>query len=346
MPPARTEEAVDASASGTGTGSPGSSGMGDGAGTGTGTGADARTRLLVVQALSVQPLAAVLEESGYELLRAADAIAAVDGLGARPSLVIMDMTLPDLPGDGPLELLRRLAAGPAPVLTLSRPQDPPRIGALLAAGAAECLIKPVRMSELLMRIERLLRPARGTGTAAPRRPTASMTVRERDGHCAWQTPQARALMGAYFPPPWSDHARLPPEVLAWLHREALRRRAGAPPSSLTVAPPSGAPRQRLSFALMAADPEVIGDGHWLLVLREADEAASIATLAKALDLPQADAELLFGLLGRPRPEQQAEALGLSEAAYGTRVDALCRRLAVSDLMQALERARQVLDRPA
>ena len=73
MPPARTEEAVDASASGTGTGSPGPSGMGDG----TGTGTDARIRLLVVQALSVQPLAAVLEESGYELLRAADAIAAV-----------------------------------------------------------------------------------------------------------------------------------------------------------------------------------------------------------------------------------------------------------------------------
>ena len=52
MPPARTEEAVDASASGTGTGSPGSSGMGDG--TGAGTGADARIRLLVVQALSAR----------------------------------------------------------------------------------------------------------------------------------------------------------------------------------------------------------------------------------------------------------------------------------------------------
>ncbi|WP_158238756.1 response regulator [Roseateles chitinivorans] len=107
-------------------------------------GADARTRVLVVQALSVQPLAAVLEESGYELLRAADAIAAIDGLAARPSLVVMDMTLPDLPGDAPLALLRRLAAGPAPVLTLSRPQDPPRIAALLAAGAAECLIHPLR----------------------------------------------------------------------------------------------------------------------------------------------------------------------------------------------------------
>lgn len=302
----------------------------------------APARLLVVQSLAVQPLAAVLEESGYELLRAADAIAAMEGLGAGPALVIMDMELPELPGDGPLELLRRLGGGGVPVLTLSRPRDPLRLGALLAAGAAECLVKPVRLSELLARVERLLHPAPAAGPAAPRRPTASMTVRERDGHCAWQTPQARALMAAYFPPPWSEHARLPPEVLAWLHREALRRRAGAPPSSLTIAPPSGAPRQRLSFTLMMADAAVIGDGHWLLVLHEADEAASLATLAKALDLPLSDAELLFGLLGEPAPDQQARALGLGDAAYRVRLEELCRRLGVPDVGHALARARSAL----
>ncbi|RZI56245.1 MAG: response regulator transcription factor, partial [Rubrivivax sp.] len=228
--------------------------------------AAARPRLLVVQALSVQPLAAVLEDSGYELLRAADALAAVEGLGLGPALVVMDMELPELPGDGTLELLRRLAAGGLPVLTLSRPRDPVRLDALLSAGAAECLVKPVRMSDLLARIERRLRPAPAAGPATPTRPTASMAVRERDGHCAWQTPQARELMAAYFPPPWSEHARLPPEVLAWLHREALRRRAGAPPSSLTVAPPGGTPRPHLSFTLLAEDAAVIGEGHWLLSL--------------------------------------------------------------------------------
>ncbi len=233
--------------------------------------AGARTRLLVVQALSVQPLAAVLEESGYELLRAADPLAAIDGINAGPALVIMDMDLPELPGDGPLELLRRLAGSHAPVLTLSRPRDAVRQGMLVAAGARECLFKPVRMSDLLARIERLTRPAQPVRAAEPRQPTASIAVRERDGHCVWQTPQARALMAAYFPPPWSEHARLPPEVLAWLHREALRLRAGAQPSSLTVAPMSGSPRHRLSFTLVAADPEVVGDGHWMLMLLEGPE---------------------------------------------------------------------------
>ncbi|WP_431263407.1 response regulator [Roseateles chitinivorans] len=225
-----------------------------------------RPRLLVVQALAVQPLAAVLEESGYDLLRAADALAAIDGLGAGPALVIMDMELPELPGDGPLTLLRRLAGSGVPVLTLSRPRGPQPVEALHEAGASECLVKPVRMSELLLRIEGLMSPAPVIAPVEPRRPTARMAVRERDGQCTWQTPQARALMAAHFPPPWADHARLPPEVLAWLHREALRRRAGAPPSSLTVAPRAGEGRHRLSFTLTAGDDEVVGEGHWLLVL--------------------------------------------------------------------------------
>lgn len=225
-----------------------------------------RPRLLVVQALAVQPLAAVLEESGYDLLRAADALAAIDGLAAGPALVIMDMELPELPGDGPMALLRRLVAGGVPVLTLSRPRGPHGVEALREAGAGECLLKPVRMSDLLQRIEGLMTPPPTAEPVEPRRPTARMAVRERDGQCTWQTPQARALMASYFPPPWAEHARLPPEVLAWLHREALRRRAGAPPSSLTVAPRTGETRERLSFTLTTGDDEVVGEGHWLLVL--------------------------------------------------------------------------------
>jgi CheY-like chemotaxis protein len=304
--------------------------------------AGAPVRLLVVQALAVQPLAAVLEESGYELLRAADALAASDGLKAGPALIVMDMELPELPGDGPLALLRRLAGGGVPVLTLSRSRDAGRMSALRAAGASDCLAKPVRMSDLLQRIERLLQPVQTAGPVAPRRPVASMTVRQRDGHCAWQTPQARALMAAYFPPPWADHARLPPEVMAWLHREALRRRAQAPPVTLTVAPPSGGPRQRLSFTLMAAEAAVIGDDHWLLVLHEADEAASIARLARMLDLSAADAELLFGLLDDLSPAEQARALGLDDSAVRTRIEAIRERLSAVDATEVLARARRAL----
>jgi len=304
----------------------------------------AAARVLIVQALSVQPLAEVLEESGYQLIRAGDAAAALDGLAAEPGLILMDMELPDLPGDAPLELLRRLAASGIPVMTLSRRQDAQRTATLLGAGASDCLIKPVRLSELLARVERRLHQAVALPAAEPQRPVASMTVRERDGHCSWQSPQARALMSQYFPAPWAEHARLPPEVLAWLHREALRRRAGAVPAGLTVAPRAGQARQRLSFNLMPADAEVIGEGHWLLVLHEAAEAALVARLSKALELPVADAELLYWTLGHPLPREQVHELGLSDTAYHARMRAVCERLGLLDAAQAVARARDVLAR--
>lgn len=305
----------------------------------------AAQRLLIVQALSVQPLAEVLEESGYELTRAGDAAAAQAALAdvtARPRLILMDMELPDLAWPASVSLLHELAASGIPVITLSRRQDAQRGAALRDAGATDCLLKPVRLSELLALIERRIDPASRTPVAEPQRPVASMTVRERDGHCSWQSPQARLLMSQYFPAPWADHARLPPEVLAWLHREALRQRAGATPSGLTVAPRAGQLRQRLSFNLMPADPEVIGAGHWLLVLHEGDEAAQVSRLAKSLDLPLADAELLYWTLGQPLPRQQVHELGLSEDAYETRMRTLCGRLGVVDAAQAVARARHAL----
>ncbi len=305
----------------------------------------AAQRLLIVQALSVQPLAEVLEESGYELTRAGDvpsAQAALADLTALPRLILMDMELPDLAWPDCVSLLRELAASGVPVITLSRRQDAQRGAALRDAGATDCLLKPVRLSELLALIERRIHPVNRAPVAEPQRPVASMTVRERDGHCSWQTPQARLLMSQYFPAPWADHARLPPEVLAWLHREALRRRAGAAPSGLTVAPRAGQLRQRLSFNLMPADPEVIGAGHWLLVLHEGDEAALVSRLAKSLDLPLSDAELLYWTLGQPLPRQQVHELGLSEQAYDGRMRTLCERLGVQDAAQAVARARHAL----
>jgi hypothetical protein len=93
---------------------------------------------------------------------------------------------------------------------------------------------------------------------------------------------------------------------------------------------------------MPADPEVIGAGHWLLVLHEGDEAALVSRLAKSLALPLADAELLYWTLGQALPRQQVHELGLSEDAYDLRMRTLCDRLGVVDAAQAVARARHAL----
>ncbi|HEX2187664.1 MAG TPA: PAS domain S-box protein [Longimicrobiaceae bacterium] len=74
-----------------------------------------------------------------------------------PDLVLLDLHLPDLPGD---EVLRRLRADPrtarTPVLVISADATPGGVERLLAAGADEYLTKPLDLDAFLAAVDRLL----------------------------------------------------------------------------------------------------------------------------------------------------------------------------------------------
>jgi len=74
-----------------------------------------------------------------------------------PDLVLLDLHLPDMPGE---EVMRRLHADPAtqhiPVVILSADATPRRIDRLLAHGAADYLTKPIGVRDLLALIDRFL----------------------------------------------------------------------------------------------------------------------------------------------------------------------------------------------
>ena len=118
---------------------------------------------------------------------------------------------------------------------------------------------------------------------------ACLTVAEADGRCLWRTALARGLMAEYFVGGHFERGYLPPELLLWLHREALRRRVGAQAVDLTVLaqkpsrfnPTLAAARDplgtlgtlgtrgtRLSFSLHAADADALGEGQWLIVMSQ------------------------------------------------------------------------------
>jgi signal transduction histidine kinase len=75
----------------------------------------------------------------------------------RPDLVLLDTHLPDIEGD---EVLRRLRAEDitrdVPVVIISADAAPGQVGAMLAAGAARYLTKPVRVAALLRVLDDLL----------------------------------------------------------------------------------------------------------------------------------------------------------------------------------------------
>jgi CheY-like chemotaxis protein len=74
-----------------------------------------------------------------------------------PDLILLDLNLPDIPGE---ELLHRLKADPAtsatPVIVISADATPQRIGALLAAGASSYLTKPISVRDFLHTIDAAL----------------------------------------------------------------------------------------------------------------------------------------------------------------------------------------------
>lgn len=82
------------------------------------------------------------------------------------SLILLSATLPDLPGPALIRRLRDLPGGAAvPVVAICPEEEADVRQACLAAGAAECLSRPLEIERLLRLIERLLRSA-GEGPTA------------------------------------------------------------------------------------------------------------------------------------------------------------------------------------
>jgi len=127
----------------------------------------AETILLVDDdAMLLETLAFNLRNSGYEVLTAADGVAALEIAQERqPDLIILDLMLPELDGLVVCRSLRRSSDVPILMLTARTAELDKIVG--LESGADDYLTKPFSLGELLARIRALLR------RAAPR-PSASV----------------------------------------------------------------------------------------------------------------------------------------------------------------------------
>ncbi|MBB4845181.1 DNA-binding response OmpR family regulator/DNA-binding CsgD family transcriptional regulator [Paucibacter oligotrophus] len=323
-----------------------------------------------------QPLAAgpqprhllqeVLEESGFDvqvLWLDASAPAGLSGLKRwdaplRPEALLIEVAGEQEAQAYALVQQLKVAFGSTPLAMVGGAGGAVQMAAALAAGVVDYLARPLRPREVLACLARLIQGARAQGLGAPQPQAsakqvldafgnASLVVQERDGRCVWHSSLARELMQQYFSGGHFERGRLPPELLLWLHREALRRRAGADSKSITVLPQAHAgatPKapavlalgpKRLSFALHAMDADSVGEGCWLIVLRESDDAALLHGLIHAFGLVAREAELLYWAAKGKDARELAAVLGGSAAEVQAGLQAMLIKLGVSTLDAAL-----------
>jgi CheY-like chemotaxis protein len=85
-----------------------------------------------------------------------------------PDWILLDLHLPDLPGE---EVLRRLLADPRtkhiPVTVVSADATPGQISRLIAGGANDYLTKPIDVRKLLRLLEKTMQQGESAGAETP-----------------------------------------------------------------------------------------------------------------------------------------------------------------------------------
>ncbi len=157
----------------------------------------ARLRVLVAafRPADVGSIAAALGEAGHEVVTAYRAENAIQRLvDERPDVVVVD---PNLPGDPPARLVARMKGRlDAPILVLGGAEDEELVVTLLDAGADDVIARPIRLMELVARVNAAVRRRPRIPTEPP--PTLDGLVVDIGRHSASVAGRPLALTPTEF----------------------------------------------------------------------------------------------------------------------------------------------------
>jgi DNA-binding response OmpR family regulator len=113
--------------------------------------------LIVEDELDIaEPMRAGLSDDGFQVQIATTGLEAMRYMVGHWDLVILDLMLPDLPGEAILNNLRQLPNYPAILILTARGSIQDKLS-LFRQGCDDYLVKPVIYDELLVRVKALLR---------------------------------------------------------------------------------------------------------------------------------------------------------------------------------------------
>ena len=281
-----------------------------------------------------------LDESGYTVLVATHGEAALQRAAqAQPDIVLLDAVMPGMDG---FEVARRLKADAAtaaiPIIFMTGLTETEHVLAAFAAGGIDYVAKPIRPREVLARLAAHVNNARQTHQARSALDAfghATLVVRAGDGRLVWQTALARQILQQWFggDSPWT-----PPPLLDWV-RQQVAAGAAAGVGSQAGSLVQGA--RRLHFTLH----ESTGEDEWLIVLREANDAAMLEGMMLAFKLTAREAEVLYWVVKGKTNRDVGDILGASAATVKKHLERVYEKLGVETRTAAaslaIERVRQL-----
>jgi DNA-binding response OmpR family regulator/DNA-binding CsgD family transcriptional regulator len=276
-------------------------------------------------------LTIALDQAGLVALVALDAYMALEQLKLiQPSVILLDLIMPGMDG---FELCRRLQADPAtrdiPVIFMTAMDDTEHMVQGFSDGAVDYVVKPVRPTEVVARIQSHLRRSRHSrqARAALESMERAAVALDAEGNVLWMTDQAQHLMTRNYPECESrcNHCgRLPAELAEWA-RVALAQ--GTEAVCGFGVTPNGV---RLN-ATIKPDASLRGGILWISEEKEEKEerqAWAMDSVREQLGLTAREAEILMWVAYGKTNRQIGEILGISPRTVNKHLDHVYMKLGV------------------
>lgn len=274
-----------------------------------------------------------LDQSGATVLVAISGRQALDLVERiTPDLILLDAVMPELDG---FETCRRLKALPplagTPIIFMTGLSETAHVVKGLEAGGVDYVTKPLKLDELMARVQVHLanaRVARSTRAALDTVGRHLLAV-DQTGRILWSTPQALALLG--FGDSLPDEAR--PPALSAAVRNVIAGQRDVTPSFLLT--PDG---RKVEIACLGE----VAAGEFLFRLTRDDNDVQAGRLKAQFGLTFREAEVLVWVARGKSNRDIGEILGLSPRTVNKHLEQVFAKLGVENRASAAATALRIL----
>lgn len=268
-----------------------------------------------------------LDESGFVVLVANNGQSAIEtAIKTLPDVILLDAIMPEMDGFEVCEKLKKHAdTSQIPIIFMTGLTETEHVVKAFQAGGSDYITKPIRIQEVLARIEAHLHTShmvKQARVALDAFGQAAIAITPKSGQIVWQTPLARKLMKKYFDQSYLEYsAKAPAQLVAWLDntQTKLDQQLDEPILPLLIIKTGG----RLSFSVASVTEE-----QWMVLLREESDAQQIDALMSLFKLTIRESEVLYWVTKGKTSRDIGDILGSSPRTVNKHLEHIYVKLGV------------------